>query len=440
MKIGSLFTGYGGLDLATQAIVGGTVVWHSDIKPAAVALLAHRHPELPNHGDITTLDPSTVTPVDVLTFGWPCQPHSAAGKRLGEADPRALWPHVHRIVEHLRPTYLLGENVARVVSNAELRRVVRTLAALGYVGAYRTVRASDIGAPHRRDRLFLLAAHAGSRRAAGPDALTGGGTSPAGLGPAEPGGLGGGAPAGLTLLPTPLTSDTRGRWTNKDDRSSTTGRPLREVVHDLPARLLPTPEEKLARSGPDYARMARPESGGDDLTTAVARLALLPTPSASNYGTNQGGAAGRVGPVRESLDTMARNGRFDPTLLPTPKESDGPKGGPGMRGSSGDLSMPSVATTVTANGGAWGIFADAVARWEPIVGRPAPEPTMIGARTGRPQLAPVFVEWMMGLPRGWVTDVPGLTRNQQLSLLGDGVVPLQAATAYAELLTLAVVA
>jgi DNA (cytosine-5)-methyltransferase 1 len=75
----------------------------------------------------------------------------------------------------------------------------------------------------------------------------------------------------------------------------------------------------------------------------------------------------------------------------------------------------------------WGAYGPAVARWERLT-RPAPSPTERG-RNGQPRLSPAFVEWLMGLPTGWVTDVPGLTRNEQLKALGNGVVPQQAAHA-----------
>jgi hypothetical protein len=78
----------------------------------------------------------------------------------------------------------------------------------------------------------------------------------------------------------------------------------------------------------------------------------------------------------------------------------------------------------------WGRYAEAIARWEPVVGRPAPSPTVPEGRDGKAVLSPAFVEWMMGLPSGHVTDVPDLRRTQMLSMLGDGVVPLQAETAY----------
>lgn len=360
LRIGSLFTGYGGLDMAAvSALGGGEVAWHCDIKPAAVALLAHRHPGVPNLGDLTRAFPAVgpvspkaaaLEPVDVLTFGWPCQPHSSAGKRLGEEDPRALWPNVARAVQELRPAVLLGENVARVATNGELRRVVRALAALGYVGTWRCLTAASIGAPHKRDRLTLVAVRADAAADTEGVGRTEGRAGHAGIvgGPVDAercrSALDGCPDPALTLLPTPTQSMTTGAGTSGRD-------------------------------------------GGLNLQTAVT---LLPTPSASNYGTNQGGAAGRVGPVRESLDTMARRDRLH----------------------------------------RWGIYGAAIERWEHVMG-PAPVPTMPSARTGGPQLAPAFVEWMMGVPAGWVTDVPALTRSQQLSLLGDGVVPQQMAHGFA---------
>ena len=76
----------------------------------------------------------------------------------------------------------------------------------------------------------------------------------------------------------------------------------------------------------------------------------------------------------------------------------------------------------------WGDYAAAIARWEHVLGRAAPAPTMTSTK-GNPQLSPAFVEWLMGLPAGWVTDVPGITRNEALKALGNGVVPQQAEAA-----------
>jgi DNA (cytosine-5)-methyltransferase 1 len=89
-----------------------------------------------------------------------CQPFSSAGLRLGASDPRALWPWVAEMIRFTRPTYLFGENVARIRLHGELRRVVRTLAALGYVGSWWCLTAADVGAPHKRERLTLFAVRA----------------------------------------------------------------------------------------------------------------------------------------------------------------------------------------------------------------------------------------------------------------------------------------
>ena len=81
----------------------------------------------------------------------------------------------------------------------------------------------------------------------------------------------------------------------------------------------------------------------------------------------------------------------------------------------------------------WGRYADAIARWEQITGRPAPTPALLNDADG-PRPAPAFVEWLMGLPTGWVTDADDLTQNQQITALGNGVQPLQAALALTALL------
>ena len=82
----------------------------------------------------------------------------------------------------------------------------------------------------------------------------------------------------------------------------------------------------------------------------------------------------------------------------------------------------------------WGQYADAITRWEHVSGRPAPEPTEPTGRGGAPRLSPAFTEWLMGLPAGWITDVPGITRNEALKLCGNGVVPQQAVAAFSYLL------
>jgi DNA (cytosine-5)-methyltransferase 1 len=75
--------------------------------------------------------------------------------------------------------------------------------------------------------------------------------------------------------------------------------------------------------------------------------------------------------------------------------------------------------------GRWGEYADAIERWEATLGRPAPEPTVPTGRGGAHRLSPAFDEWLMGLPHGWVTDVPGMTDNEAIRACGNGVVPQQ---------------
>ncbi|WP_428962207.1 DNA cytosine methyltransferase [Micromonospora fluostatini] len=156
-RIGSLCTGYGGLDLAVELVLGGQLTWYAETDRHARTVLAHHWPDVPNLGDIRTVAWSTVAPVDVLTAGFPCQDISNAGTRAGiHGVHSSLWTSVADAVRHLRPPIVFVENVA-----ALLRRgfdvVHADLAALGYDTRWTCLRASDIGAAHRRDRLFLLA-------------------------------------------------------------------------------------------------------------------------------------------------------------------------------------------------------------------------------------------------------------------------------------------
>ena len=110
------------------------------------------------------------------------------------------------------------------------------------------------------------------------------------------------------------------------------------------------------------------------------------------------------------------------TLLPTPTARDWKDGAPDPD------AVPVNGLLGRAVWHGFGPYTAAIARWEQVIGRPAPSPTEPG-KDGRPRLSPRFVEWLMGLPDGWVTDVPGITRSAALKALGNGVVPQQAALA-----------
>lgn len=157
MKLGSLCTGYGGLDLAAEAILGPlTHAWHAEIDPHASQVLAHHWPDTPNLGDLTAVDWTRVEPVDVLTAGYPCQPLSLAGRRAGLTDERWIWDDVFAAIRDLRPRLVLLENVAGHLSLG-FGRVLGDLASAGFDAEWGCFRASDVGAPHRRERVFIAA-------------------------------------------------------------------------------------------------------------------------------------------------------------------------------------------------------------------------------------------------------------------------------------------
>lgn len=155
-------SGYEGLAAGVQMRFGGRLAWVADSDPGAALILAHRFPGVPNLGDIRAVDWASVEPVDILAAGFPCQPVSAAGKRKGIEDERWLFDDICEAIGRMgaRPRLLVFENVAGLLSangGDAMARVVPGLAALGYVGRYRLVRASDAGAPHRRERWFCAA-------------------------------------------------------------------------------------------------------------------------------------------------------------------------------------------------------------------------------------------------------------------------------------------
>ena len=292
MKIGSLFSGYGGLDLAVETYFNAETVWVAEWEDAPSKVLAHHWPEVPNFRDVTQVNWHEVEPVDIITGGFPCQDVSIAGKRAGmvEGTRSNLWGAMRTAIETIRPRYAVIENVRGLLSataqsdsdleqqpgfmgdepNVTLRalgRVLGDLADIGFNAEWHGLRAADIGAPHGRYRVFILATNTNSRE-----------------------------PAGIR--------DMQGLW-------------------------------------------RRP------YTRANMRL-----------------------------QTATR----------------------------------------------WGAYEPAIRRWERILRRPAPTPTELSAK-GKPQLSPVFVEWMMGLIPGHVTNIDGISRANQLKMLGNGVVPQQALTA-----------
>ena len=155
MKIGSLCTGYGGLDMAVEAFFDADMVWCAEIDKYASQLITTRF-DKPNLGDIKQINWDTVEPIDILTAGYPCQPFSHAGQRKGLEDERHIWPYIIKAISTLRPRIVVLENVRGHLSLG-FKNVLKDLAENGYDARWQIVRASDVGAPHQRARLFIIA-------------------------------------------------------------------------------------------------------------------------------------------------------------------------------------------------------------------------------------------------------------------------------------------
>ena len=155
-RLGSLCTGYGGLDLAVTEALGGQLAWCADSDAPVSDILAARFPAVPNLGDISRVRWENVPAVDVITAGFPCQDISFAG--LTEGTRSSAWNHVMAAVRVLRPGLVVVENVAALCYPGRgMGAVLGDLAAAGYDTTWCRVRA-DIGAPHPRPRVFITAA------------------------------------------------------------------------------------------------------------------------------------------------------------------------------------------------------------------------------------------------------------------------------------------
>jgi len=155
MKFGSLFSGIGGIDLGLER-AGMTCIWQSEIEPYACQVLAKHWPDIPNLGDICDIDWTTVERADVVVGGYPCQPFSIAGSRRGEDDSRHLWPMFAECIRVVRPRYALLENVSGHLGLG-FGTVHADLAEIGYDARWDCIPAAALGAPHLRDRVFVIA-------------------------------------------------------------------------------------------------------------------------------------------------------------------------------------------------------------------------------------------------------------------------------------------
>lgn len=160
MTHASLFSGIGGFDLAAEWI-GWNNIFHCEWNPFGQRVLAHHFPNSKSYNDITKTDFSIhAGQIDVLTGGFPCQPYSSAGKRLGKADERHLFPHMLRCVKEVKPKYVIGENVRGLVNwNGGLvfHEVQDDLEREGYEVQSFLIPAASVNAPHQRYRIWFVA-------------------------------------------------------------------------------------------------------------------------------------------------------------------------------------------------------------------------------------------------------------------------------------------
>jgi len=410
LLIGSLFSGFLGLDRAVERAFDAETVWVSDIDKGACKVLAYRAPGVPNLGDITAVDWHKVQPVDIITGGSPCQDISTAGRLAGmtEGTRSNLWVEMREAIRILQPAYVIWENVRGAYSTAAhsavelgprrvggkhrgpalraLGRVLGDLAALGFDAEWHGLRAADVGAPHGRFRVFVVASHPARVRHEWSRTSRDGWAGP----------VNGGGEA-VDLLPTPDANLGNG---GRQRSAAALAVGAHQVnLSDLPRLLLGMPLGIAVQLLPTTTA-----SDGERVSTTYGRGnptlvgALLTTPRATRGGS--------------SSETVQ--------LLPTPSVADSQGGHERRGGKRGDeLLLKGIATHQ-----AWGKYAAAIAQWEAIHG-PAPAPTKPG-RNGRPKLNPAFAEWMMGAPAGWITDVPGVTDNEALKMAGNGVVEQQA--------------
>jgi len=371
MRIGSLCSGYGGLDMAVAEFFNAEVAWFFEYEKGPSKVLAHHWPDVPNYGDLTAADWTGIEQVDIICGGTPCQDLSGAGKRAGmtEGTRSNLWVAMREGIAIQRPRYVIWENVrgaysASASSEVEsepgllggtpggylraLGRVVGDLASLGYDSRWVGVRAADAGAPHGRFRVFLLAelADPDSGRRGEPDAGVG--------------------TVSISHQDGISVADTRRNEPERWGTTRTVGSPpsSRETDREQRQRIWHTTSD----SGTEIAANPYGERSGE----SWAGTALLTRSE-----------------VPDACDPRADT---------------------------------------------WGDYAPAVGRWERVLGRVAPPPTLPDGKSGNHRLNAAFVEWMMGLAPGHVTaPAIGLTRNEQLKALGNGVVPQQALLALRQL-------
>jgi len=344
MRIGSLCTGYGGLDMAVEAYFDAETVWTCEFDKHASKVIEQKI-DKPNHGNLKTTDWSQVEPIDILTAGYPCQPFSHAGLRKGADDERHLWPYIKEIIRHLRPQFVILENV-RGHFGLGFREVLGDLTSIGYDAKWRLIRASDVGAPHRRERLFIVAYPTSSR----------------------------------CTCTNPSDIQTRQSWdcsSNSDEYTHTDG--------------------QRCNLGQNYGNEVEYQGQSQLITSRLVETVTTHTDGHTCQESRR--ASGELSGQSDGLSRRAHKGQ--------------------TRGESRSSTAP-ISNTNDRRG--IRSMSRLPKRYDSCSAMHLQE---VPPALDQGRLNVKFVEYMMGLPNGWVTDVE-LPRAQMLKILGNGVVPQQA--------------
>lgn len=494
MRLGSLFSGCGGLDMAVNAVFGSSTAWHVEFEKAPSKVLAANWPDVPNYRDVTSVDWSAVEPVDILAGGFPCQDLSLAGRRAGmrPGTRSGLWSDFVKAIDALKPSVVVIENVRGLLSgcaeggiNADgspmeqcqgcvgdgehrpvlraLGRVLGDLADLGFNAEWGGIRAADVGAPHGRYRVFVVA----YRNDLGSEWLgrARDGWSRSENGHREPVGLPDGTfmfstpdtmpdapnknsnrvkqPGGLndqvmSLFRTPV-ADEDGGGPLHPDVAAERGQTLRLTgqILALTGHLMPTPVAQQSGNSPEDHLREKPEREVAVFNTPTAADAIRTTVSRNarkNYGATT---------LPEQVLALSGHLLPTPTAMNPNDEEDLEKweerrARVKAEKKNGNGFGTPLGVAVRQLGVNWGQYEPAVRRWEAAT-RPAPAPTQGDGRDGKHRLSSEFVEWMQGYAAGHVTGL-GLTRSEELRILGNTVVPQQGAEAIRQLWARAIAA
>jgi len=156
-KIGSLFSGIGGFELGLERAIPAETIWQVEQNKFCQSILKKHWPKAKIYDDVRNITKDNVEPVDILCGGFPCQDISIAGKTRGlKGEKSGLWWEMWRIISELRPRIIVLENVSNIIRLGG-KEVLGSLAKIGYDAEWTTIRASDFGAPHRRERWFCVA-------------------------------------------------------------------------------------------------------------------------------------------------------------------------------------------------------------------------------------------------------------------------------------------